>query len=37
MFNFSPEIKKDIIVGELFYQICAEKQIDPEKFTVLNT
>jgi len=37
MFNFSPEIKKDIIVGELFYQICTEKQIDPEKFTVLNT
>ena len=37
MFNFSPEIKKDIIVGELFYQICAEKGIDPDKFNILNT
>ena len=31
------EIKKDIIVGELFYQICAEKGIDPDKFNILNT
>jgi vacuolar-type H+-ATPase subunit H len=37
MFNFSPEIQKDIIVGEIFYQICIEKRINSEKFNVLNT
>ena len=34
---FSPEIQKDIVIGELFYQICAEKGIDPDKFNILNT
>ena len=37
MFNFGPEIQRDIVIGELFHQVCAEKQIDPEKFTVLKT
>ena len=37
MFNFGPEIQRDIVIGELFHQVCAEKQIDPEKFTILNT
>jgi plasmid replication initiation protein len=34
---FSPEIQKDIVIGELFYQICREKEVNPDKFMILNT
>jgi len=37
MFNFSSEIQRGIAIGELFRRICTEKQIDFEKFTILNT
>jgi hypothetical protein len=37
MFNFSSEIQRDIAIGELFRRICTEKQIDSEKFNILNT